>query len=347
MFKLIALGFAVVGVPVITAGLHATTAAAQSPQQPATVNVEHVQVHSQALEGNLEGNSPDRDVWVALPPGYKSNPSRRYPVVYALHGFTGTPDGWIRGDKLEQRISNAFGNGVREFILVFPNAYTLHGGSMYSKSDTIGDWEAFITRDLVTYIDRNYRSIPERGSRGLMGHSMGGYGTVRLGLKYPDVFSSFYSMSACCLSARDITPEMGRTIEGVKTKEQAVAGNFMVRATLAVAAAWSPNPKNPPFFVDLPTRDGVVQKDVLAKWAANAPIALVPQYASNLRRYNAITIDVGDRDGLLGDNMKLHEALDGFSIPHVFEVYDGDHGSGVASRFEQKVLPFFSKHLQF
>jgi hypothetical protein len=154
-------------------------------------------------------------------------------------------------------------------------------------------------------------------------------------------------MSACCLSARDITPEMGRTIEGVKTKEQAVAGNFMVRATLAVAAAWSPNPKNPPFFVDLPTKDGAVQKDVLAKWAANAPIALVPQYASNLRRYNAIAIDVGDRDGLLGDNTKLHEALDGFDIPHVFEVYDGDHGSGVASRFEQKVLPFFSKHLQF
>ena len=314
---------------------------------PAPVTVERIVVDSPALKGNLEGNSAERDVWVLLPPSYRTSPAKRYPVVYALHGYTMTPEKWVVGDKLAQRTAAAFAAGAREFILVFPNAHTLHHGSMYSSSVTIGDWEGFITRDLVAHIDRHYRTIPDRRSRGLMGHSMGGYGTVRLGMKYPDVFSSLYAMSACCLAARDITPEQGRAVEAVRTKEEALAANFMVRTTLTVAAAWAPNPAKPPFYADLPTSNGVVQPQVLAQWAANAPLAMLPQHVHGLRRYSAIMVDVGDRDSLLDDNTALHKLLERFSIPHGFEVYPGDHGSGVAPRFEQKVLPYFSKTLSF
>lgn len=313
----------------------------------AAVKVERIVVSSPALKANLEGNSADREVWVVLPPSYGKKPAQRYPVVYALHGFTGTPETWFVNDKLEQRIGAAFGAGAREMILVFPNAYTVHGGSMYSNSVTVGDWEGFITRDLVTYIDRHYRTIADRRSRGLMGHSMGGYGTIRLGMKFPELFSSLYAMSSCCLSAREVSAEQGRPFEAVRTVEQAQAGEFMTRATFATAAAWSPNPGKPPFYADMPTRDGVVQKQVLAQWAANAPLAMIPQYVNGLRRYPAIALDVGDRDGLVRDNIALHEMLDRFSIRHSFEVYPGDHGSGVASRFEQKVLPHFSKTLSF
>ena len=84
-------------------------------------------------------------------------------------------------------------------IVVMPNAYSKYGGSMYSSSVTTGDWEMYIAEDLVAYMDSHYRTIPERGSRGLAGHSMGGYGAVRIGMKRPDVFSSLYIMSACCL----------------------------------------------------------------------------------------------------------------------------------------------------
>src|SRR5207248_7222146 len=68
-----------------------------------------------------------------------------------------------------------------------------------SSSVTIGDWENFIADDLVSYVDSHYRTISNRASRGLGGHSMGGYGTIRIGMKRPDVFSSMYIMSACCL----------------------------------------------------------------------------------------------------------------------------------------------------
>ncbi|WP_447407707.1 hypothetical protein, partial [Clostridium perfringens] len=77
---------------------------------------------------------------------------------------------------------------------------------------------------------------------------------------------------------------------------------------------WSPNPKNPPFYLDLPTKNGVVQPEVLAKWAANAPLAFVDQYIGNLRQYRAIAIDVGDQDGLKDDAAKLHATLDRYGI---------------------------------
>ena len=94
---------------------------------------------------------------------------------------------------------------------------------------------------------------------------------------------------------------------------------FWPRAQLATAAAWSPNPKNPPLYLDLPTKDGAVQQDVLAKWAANAPLAFVDQYIGNLRQYRAIAIDVGDQDPGRTDLGKLHDILDSYGVAHTFE----------------------------
>jgi hypothetical protein len=92
-----------------------------------------------------------------------------------------------------------------------------------------------------------------------------------------------------------------------------------------------PHPKNPPLYIDLPSKDGQPQPDVLAKWTANAPLAFIDQYIANLRKYRAISIDVGDQDGLKVDTSKLHDALDEYGIKHGFEIYQGTHtrqGSG-------------------
>jgi S-formylglutathione hydrolase FrmB len=88
---------------------------------------------------------------------------------------------------------------VHEMILVHSDAHTLYDGSMYSNSPATGNWEAYITHDLVAYIDSHYRTMAARDSRGLARHSMGGYGTLRPAMKYPDVYSSIYAMSSCCL----------------------------------------------------------------------------------------------------------------------------------------------------
>jgi hypothetical protein len=119
------------------------------------------------------------------------------------------------------------------------------------------------------------------------------------------------------------------------------------RGTLAAAAAWSPNPANPPLYLDLPMKDGVVQTAILDKWAANAPLSFVDQYIAGLRRYAAISIDVGDQDMLKRDAGKLHEVLTGYGITNAFTIYSGTHTSRVAFRFQDEVVPFFSRNLTF
>jgi enterochelin esterase-like enzyme len=312
------------------------------------VTVERIKIHGTALEGNLEGNAVDRDAIVFLPPSYSKETSRRYPVVYALHGYSIGAEQWTGEIRVPQTIEGAFAQGVTEMIVVLPDSKTAHNGSMYSSSVTTGDFERFVARDVVAYADAHYRTIPQRSSRGLAGHSMGGYGATRLGLKYPEVFGSLYIMSPCCLAPRGTGPasaDLEKAVAAMKTPSDGATLPFFTRAQLATAAAWSPNPQNPPLFLDLPTKDGAPQPDILAKWAANSPLALVDQYVGNLRRYRAIAIDVGDQDGLRADATKLHEALDKYRIANLFEVYPGTHTSRVADRFQNHVLPFFSQNL--
>src|SRR5574338_1665493 len=212
------------------------------------VAVQRIKVHGTALEGNLEGDAVDRDVIVVLPPSYTRQKSRRYPDVYALHGYSIGAEQWIREIHVPQTIEGAFAQGAKEMIVVLPDSKTVHNGSMYSSSVTTGDFEQFIAHDLVTYIDGHYRTIPNRMSRGLVGHSMGGYGATRIGMKHADVFGSVYIMSPCCLSPQldgPGNPAMAKTVEAVKTPEDSAKLPFFARAQLATAAAWSPNPKNP------------------------------------------------------------------------------------------------------
>src|SRR5947209_1708777 len=203
------------------------------------VTIERVKVHSPAIVGNLEGESADRDVLVVLPPSYAKSPHRRYPVVYALHGYSIGAEQWIKEIHVPQTVEGAFAKGAREMIVVFPDAKTIHNGSMYSSSVTTGDFENFVARDLVGYIDRHYRTIPDRKSRGLVGHSMGGYGATRIGMKHADVFGSLYIMSPCCLSQRPVpAPDVVKVLEAVKAPEDSANLSFFARATLATAAAW-------------------------------------------------------------------------------------------------------------
>lgn len=341
-----------------TAALIAPSASAQVstavPERIAgapQLKVQRITVHSRALEGALEGDSADREVLVVLPPSYAKAPQRRYPVVYALHGYSIGAQQWTGEIHVPQVIEGATAKGAREMIFVFPDSKTVHNGSMYSSSVTTGDFETFISRDLVAYVDSHYRTLPRRESRGLVGHSMGGYGATRIGMKHSDVFGALYLMSPCCLSSRSlfgVTPEAMKAYAAMKSPADSAKLEWMQRGTLAAAAAWSPNPKNPPLFLDLPlTEDGKPRDDVLARWAANAPLAFVDQYVGGLKRYAAIAMDVGDKDGLKTDTARLHDVLDSYGIANSFELYEGDHTNRVAFRFQDHVVPFFSAHLAF
>jgi S-formylglutathione hydrolase len=320
-----------------------------------TGSVERIKVHGKFLEGNLEGDSPDRDVTIYLPPSYKSSANKRYPVVYMLHGFTDNDEKWMGLVKhwinLPIVIHKALAGGEsREVIVVMPNAFTRYFGSMYSNSATTGDWEDFVAQELVQYIDAHYRTLSVAASRGLAGHSMGGYGAMRIGMNHPEIFSSLYLLSPCCLAAteRQPTADMMQQAAAVKDPSEVEKLGFMAKAMLASAAAWSPNPKNPPLYLDLPLKDGEWQPAIATKWAANAPLVTVDQHVTDLKRLKGFAFDAGDKDQPIASNIKiLDETLNANGVTHTFEIYEGDHLNHIANRIETKVLPFFSKNLSF
>jgi S-formylglutathione hydrolase len=312
---------------------------------------QRIKVHGKALEGNLEGDSADRDVSVYLPASYDKSPNRRYPVIYLLHGYTDSDDRWFgliqHFINVPVAVDKATAAGAREMILVMPNAYTAFQGSMYSSSLTTGDWESFVAHDLVRYIDSHFRTLADAASRGLAGHSMGGYGTIRIGMKHPEVFSSMYILSPCCMAARMTAQGLGKA-EAVKSFDEFAKADFPTKAALASAAAWSPNPKNPPFFFDLPSKNGEAQAEILAKWAANAPLAMLEQYVPSLRRYKAIAMDAGDMDEPIASTVRtLDRMLTSYDLRHTFEIYPGNHVNHIADRVELKMMPFFSENLEF
>ena len=313
--------------------------------------VTRIRVHGVGLEGNLSGDTADPEVTVYLPPSYAKNPARRYPVLYLLHGFTDKDEQWmgmrkhfINVPEVADRVIAA--GAAKEMIIVMPNAYTRFQGSMYSSSMVNGDWEGFVAEELVRYIDGHYRTLARPQSRGLAGHSMGGYGTIRIAMKRPGVFSSIYAMSPCCL-VPPAAPQNAEKAEAVKSPEEIAKADFGTKAMLASAAAWSPNPQDPPLFIDLPVKNGVPQPGVMARWMANAPIAMLDQYVGNLKKLKGIAIDVGDKDRLSASAKEFEQLLTSRGVGHTFAIYEGDHVNHISDRVEGQVLAFFSKNLVF
>ena len=155
-------------------------------------------MHSRALANNVTGDSPDRAVSVYLPPTYQTAKAKLYPVVYLLHGIGDTDaeftSAWTGNTEDWGTIQGLMNHGIREglfgeMIIVIPDERTKMGGSFYTNSLSTGNWEDFTVRELVSFIDRKCRTLARRESRGIAGHSMGGYGAVKLGMKHPEILA--------------------------------------------------------------------------------------------------------------------------------------------------------------
>ena len=335
-------------------------------------------VHSPALVANLLGDSPDRPVVIYLPPGYRSSASR-YPVVYLLHGFGATKNGaeeWTSGDwaNVPGMMDRLIAAGrIRKMIVVMPDASTRLGGAFYTNSAATGNWEDFVTRDLVTAIDRRYRTLRRASSRGIAGHSMGGYGAIKLAMKHPEVYGAVYGLSACCMEWNDEmsaeSPAWDKTVGFQSLDDVAAARKLIVdsggdfrnpevpRAFLslvfvALSAAWSPDPGRPPFYADLLVEGRGDARKVpemrRALWSANMPVAMLDQYRTNLARLRAIAFDVGRQDehpDVRAGARDFDAGLTRNGIPHQFEEYEGTHLSRIGERLEKRALPFLSRVL--
>jgi len=325
-----------------------------------TGHIKTDEFHFASLEGNLVGDPAKRTVFVYLPPGYEREKKVRYPVVYLLHGF----NGYGVGNKLWISENAAFNvetinrliteKKISPMIIVLPDGSNRYGGSMYTNSITTGNWEDYIVREMVAYIDKNYRTLAKAESRGIAGHSMGGYGALKIAMKHPDVFGAVYASSACCMTFTQtpVTAQSQRDAGKLASFEEADKAPIFVRISNAYAASWSPNPSKPPFFADFPVSvsndDNGRAAAVLARWLSNIPTYMADQYVTNLRRLRGIAFDagtVGPELNIQNSNRQFAEALKRNKIEHTFEVFEGGHVDKVRERIETKMLPFFSRTL--
>jgi len=322
-------------------------------------------VSASSLKNNLLGDPAEQSFAVYLPPSYDTSPAKRFPTLYLLHGFTSSNKVWTGNSiSLQPLMDEMIKSGkIREMIVVAPNGRNAYQGAFYTNSTVTGNWEDYIYRDLVQNVDANYRTIARAESRGIAGHSMGGYGAMSLAMKHPDVFSAVYALSPCCFGMEgDLTAENPAWLKTLRltAKEQLKMQpgsfeEFFQLAFVATSSAFSPNPQRSPFYVDFPyqERDGRLEKNesVMAKWRAKMPLYMIDETRDNLLKLRGIFIDYGEKEEFSHiriTSQKFSNALAERNIPHVFEVYArGTHGSLVRERLATRVMQFFSEKLDF
>jgi S-formylglutathione hydrolase len=320
-------------------------------------------VHGASLEGNVTGEETDRTVSVYLPPGYDGATDKRYPVVYLLHGIGDTDkeftSAWKGQTDAWGTIRGLMNNGVAErrfgeMIVVMPDQRTKMMGSFYTNSAATGNWEDFTARDLVNFIDRKYRTLARAESRGLAGHSMGGHGALKVGMKHPEVFSVVYAMNPAVLGwGNDISIENPAFVSLFKmtTLEEVFRGGIYTVGGLCVAQAFSPNPNRAPFYADLPYKlvDGKPQpsEPAYSRWTENMPLHMAAKYKANLLRLRGLRFDTGWEDEFTHippTTRAFARKLTELGVEHIFEEYNGDHRNrmwGRTGRLYTEVLPYF------
>ena len=326
--------------------------------------LEHVEFTSEALQDNVAGNPTLRDMTVYLPEGYDPVSSERYPVVYLLHGLPFSDsayissslwDEWIDPNGLFQTYPDFPLGGFRPWmdelirqgqvepmIVAMPDAKTLpYGFCMYTNSALNGNFEDFIAEDVVGFIDANYRTIANKDGRAVIGHSQGGYGAIKLGMKRSDKFGTVAAHSAPLFLGAfqaNFPAIIAENPDGLTGPDPT---KFLTSSIYAFAAAWSPNLDNPPFMVDLPFEfpSGQIIESVWMRWLEHDPATMLQNYLTDFRSLNGIYFDAGLQDvfqfHLLAD--AFHQVLDANGVNHTYQNYEGDHFDQAFARLEESL----------
>ncbi len=289
---------------------------------------------SRSLEGNLLKDSSTRSMTIYLPPSYETGDDR-YPVIYYLHGYTGNDTVWVNRYGIHNAMDTLIKQGkVQEMIIVMPNAYNKYGGSWYANSSVAGNYEDYITQDLVEFIDGKYRTLSQRESRAIGGGSMGGYGAMVLAIKHPDVYCAVVSHSGVL--------SLNRWKDAICLNPDATFFGFPLHRSMMIA--FSPNPDNPPLYFDYPVDDnGNLLEKVWQRWLEHDPVTLAKAYRGNLKRLKGIYFDHGRSDPIVNvmEARDFDQTLTELGIPHVYEEYAGGHVDQWSSRL-YIALPFLS-----
>jgi S-formylglutathione hydrolase FrmB len=318
-----------------------------------------VTVHSPGLEHNLLGDPADQNVSIYLPASYAVESDRRFPVLYFLHGYSDPQPRHNAAETFRAAMDKLIAAHVVEpFIIVCPNGLNRYRGGFYANSTTTGNWDDYITRDTVAYVDSHYRTLADRNHRAIAGHSMGGYGALTLSFRHPDVFSAVYAMSPCCT---DLVADQGPSnsswiaIHDMKSPDDVPAalkaGHFFEGAFAAMSAALAPDPTanilgDIPFKVN--GRELSTDPAAFSRIAMNMPANMVLPLLPNIAQLKGIFIDYGAQENfthIIAGARNTAQHLSEAGISNTLEVYEGDHGNHVVQRLSERLLPWISNQI--
>lgn len=304
---------------------------------------------SEILKQNPLNDPSLRKIAIYLPPGYEASAETRYPVIYLLSGYMGfgtmflSPQAW--GYAIDERCDKLIaGQHMAPCLLVMPDCFTKYGGSQYLNSTACGDYEDYLIKEIIPYIDRRYRTIREPRGRAVMGKSSGGYGALTLSMKHPDIFSVCYCSAGDMYFEYCYKPDIPKCynavqraggLEGFLSKffesPKKSGEQITAMSIIAMAAAYSPNPDKRPYGFELPfDRDtGALDETVWKRWLEHDPVYIIdkPEYQVSLRTLRRLFIDCGFRD-----EYQLHigarifsKKLNTLGIAHEYEEFDDGH----------------------
>jgi S-formylglutathione hydrolase FrmB len=337
-----------------------STVFAQHPSGTVVVD----SLYSASLENSV-GNNQTRSISIYLPAEYDES-NQHYPVIYYLHGFTLSDSLSFVLFDIKNQLDKAIDMGkIRPMIFVISDQKTKDEGSWYTNSSLKGNWATFTSSDFVKHIDENFRTIPDRNNRGITGFSMGGFGALKLGMQYPDVFGAVYSLSGgggfegvlgVHGNAWKIISNL-ESLEELQSFTEYYTDEYYAKALVAAGRSISPNPSNPPLYADFPytyvNNQLSVDFDVLKIWEENSPLGMVDDHIENIKKLHALKIDWGrndEVDSVIYTSKLLSKKLERLGINHYAEEFIGTHGNKLWTddgRALNDMLPFFDTYLQF
>jgi S-formylglutathione hydrolase FrmB len=321
--------------------------------------IEIIEFESECLKENPLGDPFVRELCVYLPPNYDES-NENFPTVYCLTGFTGRGKMLLNDNafspNLAQRMDSLIAaKSIKPMIIVMPDCFTKFGGSQYINSTATGNYEDYLTNEIVNFIDTNFRTINDKNSRAAMGKSSGGYGALICGIRHADKFGLISSISGdayfelCYMSDfakafRGIRGNPAKFIERFLGSEKQSKNDFPALNILGMSSCYSPNGSEFDLPFDLET--GEILEEIWAKWLAHDPVRLVENSVENLKSLRLLRLDAGSRDEFaldLGARI-LSKKLTSFGITHIHDEFDDGHFN-ISYRYNRS-LELFSDHFR-
>jgi enterochelin esterase family protein len=300
---------------------------------------------SALLAGNRLGDSPKRRVPVYLPPGHGGR-GARFPVLYALAGFTGTGLSFLNydwyQDSLPERLDRLIADKkMAPCVVVMVDGMTRLGGNQYVDSSAVGPWASHVTDELVPWAEGRFPIEPGREHRGVFGKSSGGYGALMMAFEHSDVFAAAASHSGDCYFEYCYAVDFPKAADGLRaagglaeflaklrSHDRFPPHLFQTLNVIAMSHFYGPN-DDAPFGFDLPfdPETGERRASVLARWRERDPVHLVARNAERLARLALLWIECGTRDewNLHHGARILSARLEELGVPHVHEEFDDGH----------------------